>query len=486
MCIRDSYWDGYGLTKEEFASLVKPAIANVKKVNPNSKTLMCVELPLKEISPEQLSEFTDSIPILPNGELSVDKPYQSEVPEARRAKGYKLYDVYPEVGNKRFKEIMGYIDFGMDACGFDGVYFDSFMGHCYEVYNTYDKWDGYSVDIDPENLTVVRKYASLRLIAKEALKRIIEHVESKGGVVVTNSRPPVRCVESLHMYTFYEKNVHTEGFYVESNTAATHLYTPICLGDINVRESLKDFMDDVRLQLRHGTLYYPYGVSLPEGQENYGVINRMFPFTPIEIHGGWLVGEERIVSLKDGVYGWNDNSTIKCYLFDVDGREIPARFQIREEDGKTYADVVLKEGQIAILERAKPGMKLRLPIVSFFHSPNPNDLTPVQFTDASSGVDENITCWYWDFGDATHSTQQNPAHAYAWGGEYTVTLWVGDGNGMVNSTSLNIRVAHYKIPFITALICVTSVIVYYFIKNIGRRPEKWIGASRSRRLTTKD
>lgn len=348
------YWDGYGLTKEEYAGIVKPAIDKLKRVKPNVKVLMCVELPLKELSQEEVAEYMDSIPVLPNGELSIDKPYQREVPPERAAKGYRLYDVYPEVGNKRFREIIEYINFAMETCGFDGIYFDSFMGHCYEVYNTYDKWDGNSVDMDPKNFTVTRKYACLQLITREAIKSIIEYVKLKGGVVVTNSRPPIKSIETLGIYTFYEKNVHIDDLHAELSTAATHLHTPVCLGDIHVSDSLKDFMDDVRLQLKHGTLYYPYNVRLPEGQENYGIINHMFPFTPIAIYDGVLIGEERVITLRSGIYGWDDKSIIKCYLFDKDGREIPADSKIKfivDKDGKTYVNVILDSGQIAILER---------------------------------------------------------------------------------------------------------------------------------------
>jgi PKD repeat protein len=33
-----------------------------------------------------------------------------------------------------------------------------------------------------------------------------------------------------------------------------------------------------------------------------------------------------------------------------------------------------------------------------------------------------ITSWHWDFGDGTQSTEQNPVHAYARAGEFTVIL----------------------------------------------------------------
>lgn len=45
----------------------------------------------------------------------------------------------------------------------------------------------------------------------------------------------------------------------------------------------------------------------------------------------------------------------------------------------------------------------------------------VQFTDASTDAPLQ---WYWDFGDGNTSRKQNPTHAYAAVGSYTVTLRV--------------------------------------------------------------
>ncbi|MEB2365115.1 MAG: PKD domain-containing protein, partial [Chloroflexota bacterium] len=50
----------------------------------------------------------------------------------------------------------------------------------------------------------------------------------------------------------------------------------------------------------------------------------------------------------------------------------------------------------------------------------------VQFTDLSTG---QIDTWQWDFGDGATSTDQNPAHAYAVDGTYTVRLTVANAGG---------------------------------------------------------
>ncbi|HLG02475.1 MAG TPA: nidogen-like domain-containing protein [Bacteroidia bacterium] len=65
--------------------------------------------------------------------------------------------------------------------------------------------------------------------------------------------------------------------------------------------------------------------------------------------------------------------------------------------------------------------------VSFTMSPPP--VTPpgtlIQFTDLTPGS----TSWFWDFGDGSTSTLQNPTHAYATDSLYTVSLTVLVGNG---------------------------------------------------------
>ncbi len=48
----------------------------------------------------------------------------------------------------------------------------------------------------------------------------------------------------------------------------------------------------------------------------------------------------------------------------------------------------------------------------------------IQFTDLSNPGLDPITSWYWEFGDGTTSTVQNPTHAYTSAGQYTVKLRV--------------------------------------------------------------
>ncbi|MFA6307929.1 MAG: PKD domain-containing protein [Patescibacteria group bacterium] len=68
----------------------------------------------------------------------------------------------------------------------------------------------------------------------------------------------------------------------------------------------------------------------------------------------------------------------------------------------------------------------------------------VQFTDQSVG---NFTSWFWDFGDGTTSTQQNPKHTYIGGGNCNVSLTVSDGNITNTKTIENfitVRIKNFK------------------------------------------
>jgi PKD repeat protein len=55
---------------------------------------------------------------------------------------------------------------------------------------------------------------------------------------------------------------------------------------------------------------------------------------------------------------------------------------------------------------------------------------PVSFTSQSSQAAD----WYWDFGDSTFSTQENPSHAYSQPGKYTVKLLINQGADSVTQT----------------------------------------------------
>jgi formylglycine-generating enzyme required for sulfatase activity len=74
------------------------------------------------------------------------------------------------------------------------------------------------------------------------------------------------------------------------------------------------------------------------------------------------------------------------------------------------------------------------PVAAFTFSPGaPATAQAVTFTDASTG---GPTAWSWAFGDGATSTAQNPTHAYATAGTFSVTLTASNaaGSGQVSHT----------------------------------------------------
>jgi len=83
---------------------------------------------------------------------------------------------------------------------------------------------------------------------------------------------------------------------------------------------------------------------------------------------------------------------------------------------------------------------------------------PIQFYDNSvtGNNTDPITTWYWDFGDGTSSTLQNPNHTYTQSGIYSVILTVTTSGGCTNNNASSplIITAH---PIPSAVFSVNSV-----------------------------
>jgi PKD repeat protein len=105
----------------------------------------------------------------------------------------------------------------------------------------------------------------------------------------------------------------------------------------------------------------------------------------------------------------------------------------------SYVDVTTGAGTTPPTTFLIPGVGLIEPTFRFLPtSPVPGQL--VRFLDETSGGLAPIT-WEWDFGDgASLDTRQNPVHAYASEGTYSVRLNVTDAQGWSANTTMNVPV----------------------------------------------
>ncbi len=106
----------------------------------------------------------------------------------------------------------------------------------------------------------------------------------------------------------------------------------------------------------------------------------------------------------------------------------------------------------------------------FTYSSTPaNDLI-IAFQDASLG---NPTSWFWDFGDGTTSTDQNPVHTYAQAGNYTVVLAVSGSNCSSTTTSMVAAGPQPCSAYFVSYPDSNAVNSYQFVDQSTGNPTSW-------------
>ena len=78
----------------------------------------------------------------------------------------------------------------------------------------------------------------------------------------------------------------------------------------------------------------------------------MYPITPVELHEGYIVGKERILANRSGLFGWGDASKHEVHVFDDTGREVPDfKAPTVERGGATFTELRIAEGWSAAIVR---------------------------------------------------------------------------------------------------------------------------------------
>ncbi|MBK5285414.1 MAG: PKD domain-containing protein [Bacteroidia bacterium] len=99
----------------------------------------------------------------------------------------------------------------------------------------------------------------------------------------------------------------------------------------------------------------------------------------------------------------------------------------------TYTVTLITSSVAGCMDTATIQVQINSLPVAAFSFTNPCETFPVVFTDQSSVNNASITQWYWDFGDASNSTLQNPSHTYSSVGPFNVTLIITSNNGCTDT-----------------------------------------------------
>ena len=375
------YYNGWPYDREQFQAMMTEAMAFIREIVPDARCLACVET---NLVPVPLSFFGDTIPDdWPLGRDAGGRYGQTTTPEMtalidaspwrdsclRDADGNVRLDawyvqhyadppalnlmVYPEIGNHRHEQALEQFAWLLDEVGFDGLYIDQFSLAWSNDSTRYtgERWDGRTVRLDAAG-RVAEMPGDLGLLSADARREWVQLVLDRGKTVVCNTTAALEQLRDLPAFRFME----TQGYDPlagdgppagRTTMAKGHLGSPIALGHNFPADAGADFfMRSLIAHLRYGLLYYCYGTWFPsEGERGgeYGPLPHMFPFTPVELHEGWLLGRERLITCLSGTYRWPDQRPPRVLYFDERGRERPGDATVAPAQGGHDVTVSLRD-----------------------------------------------------------------------------------------------------------------------------------------------
>ncbi|HUT94445.1 MAG TPA: hypothetical protein VMY37_33615 [Thermoguttaceae bacterium] len=277
-------------------------------------------------APEQ---YADSRTLLPDGkQADYGMPYQ------------RLF--FPTESNSYGPAIARNVDVILDGIGAEGVYWDE---HEYSArqYHYGEPWDGVSCDVDPQRMTIRRLKSSVTLLSEPWRLALARRIMTRGPLV-GNGVPRTRAMAALEFPCFVETGSI-------SNCTRAHLYSPIALGDHLTERSEEDAYGTMLAALDFGCVYHWYN-DLNVVPTHHHLTRSMYPITPLELHEGFVLGRERVVTNRSGQFGFGDACRHETHVFNHEGREV-AQYDapLLEIDGKTYTELRIPEGWSAAIVR---------------------------------------------------------------------------------------------------------------------------------------
>jgi hypothetical protein len=315
--------------------LVKQAVAKLHAAGPDVKVALYSHCFF--ICPERPEDTTFKDSWITNADGSRKKTVYN-------SKDYYPYrPVFPTPGNSYGKAYMKVVDFYLNDLKLDWLYWDESngpgvtveRGDSLEAYLTYNAWDGHSAKIDQKTGLIRQNCGFLTLLSDKFIDGVVEKFKERRGFVLFNGAATTR--RRMHSPSFVETQWDITLCY------RTHLNTPLAYGVGNPT------MLDLRRRLDFAMVYD----RTPLGRAD-SAVSRSFPFTPIELHEGWVKGKERIITKKSGRFGWGDAPfAAALYLYDAQGKL--ERTEALDGPQTAPVSIDVPENGMAILEREGGG-----------------------------------------------------------------------------------------------------------------------------------
>lgn len=385
-----SYW---GLTRDIYTERMQKGMEFIRGVVPDAKFLACMET---NLTPVPLTFFGNTIPrnwpigrqnggtygqqstadmtqVIKNSPWADSVIYDSSGRVLLDAYYVQYYVdpsalnlmVYPTLNNYWQSQATEKIGWLLDTVGFDGIYFDqfSFTGGYLKAgvkdRYTYNFWDEHTVTLNSK-YEINSKFADCALVSADARRAWIEMVLSRNKIPVCNTNPSVEQLQSLPTFRFMETPNYNplDGVAPYSpRFAKGQLGSPLALGAPFFNMSMpsgETWNRAVIAGLRFGLLSSYYWTDFPlDGPlgGGYGPMNHFFPFTPVELHEGWVLGKERLVTCVSGEFFWPHSETPQVLQFDRLGRPREPSVDVVKVDGGYRVNIRLQDWwEIAVVK----------------------------------------------------------------------------------------------------------------------------------------
>ena len=316
--VMEPYWADYRRQLREAAARIREAV-------PGCRVLVYYDSQ-RDTSDDGHERFRDSWLASTNGDqLSTDWSGVFS----------QTWSVVATLSNSYGRAMLEVADRYLDEIKVDGLYWDEMEATGYGVpLITYNIPDGHSCLLDRKTYTIEREIGITTLLGEGHRLAVIDRVLAKGGSVMGNgptttrallAKKPQRMVEIQHNETWsYEGNLGTPLGYASSRM---------------------DFGNWVRA-LRMATLLVGTRYSYEHEFSRY-----VFPFTPVELHSGYLLGRERIITIHSGDYGWpGERCLAQARHFDKNGKRTGKDFpSVVGPEARTKVE--LADGEAAVLDR---------------------------------------------------------------------------------------------------------------------------------------
>jgi hypothetical protein len=256
----------------------------------------------------------------------------------------KFYSTVPTLQNNFGKAALSVAERYMDDMKLDGLYWDEMDNITYGIPRiTYNNFDGHSCQLDPKTWTIVNEIGIAPLSSAPFRSAVISAIQKRGGTILGNT--PTGNLEDLHTGIYRMVEIQNN----DTNHYQGNLETP--LGYIGTHHNWPDILRTLNFAMLP-IVIMPRDKSGAYINLDSDILPYLFPFTPIELHSGYLLGKERIIVTHDGNYGWqNDSSLVISHHFDDKGKLTNNHFITQLTPDSARTEVTLSSNEAAVLEK---------------------------------------------------------------------------------------------------------------------------------------